>query len=472
MMLTTCLLALAALGPGETAETGESHVLVRVKSLEMKGVEWRGEAGAKLQACARQGTATIWTTDRATGAAIAKAAVKVIDTPNVTTVPGAPASIVDEVNRNYVAEVVRHPEEAVPFEPNIQTVHDGWRGTLTCRPLDQGVLATVRIDANQFMAFHPVDTKDTFRVAGSPEEHSFKAQYQVPEVATAHVAGDWLIPKEGCLVIAFGVHTVTKSDGKLIFGSGPHSLESKHEKPVAVERVLLIQAEPFSAEPAPVAAAHPRLTAAPAPGFPIDMTLPRLQPYPNMVSTVVRDDTVSQVTHIQPDAKGTKSKPGNENMIAVAVSLATPTNLPVIQPITPKIPSRAMPQPYTADGKKVELPALPDNALEPVSSSDESDVPRPSPQSIHVVREDAWKSLTGITLSGLSQKDAAAALLSLLGGRHDDELAPIDDEVKTTSATSNESPERTGVSRISLGGGFVLEVPAKYIPRASENCDD
>src|SRR6478609_5161486 len=180
MIMTTCLLALTALGPA--GESSESDVLIRVKSLEMKGVDWRGTVGAKLQPCATQGTATIWTADNATAAVIAKSAAKVVDAPKITTVPGAPASVVDEVNRNYVAEIVRHPGTNTPFEPKIETVHDGWRGSLTCRPLDQGVLAGVSIDATQFMSFHSVKVAETFQVNGKPEEHSFKAEYQVPEV--------------------------------------------------------------------------------------------------------------------------------------------------------------------------------------------------------------------------------------------------------------------------------------------------
>jgi hypothetical protein len=452
MTLTTCLLALAALGAGEATESGETQVMVRIKSLEMKGVEWRGAVGAKLQPCARQGTATIWTADRATGAAITKAAAKVAEAPRVTTLPGSPASVVDEVNRNYVADIVRRPGESLPFEPNIQTVHDGWRGTLTCRPLDQGVLATVQIDANQFMAFHGVDTTDTFRVEGSPVDHSFKAQYQLPEVASAHVAGDWLIPKDGCLVIAFGVHTVAKADAK----------------PAPVERVLLIQAEPFSAEPAPVAAARPQLTALPDIPFPIG---PPIFEARNAAVTGVLDCAANPVTHIQPAPKAAATKAGKDDLIAIAVSLSSPTNLPVVHPAIPKLPSRAMPQPYSADGTKIELPALPDNALEPVSGSDESGVPRPSPQSIHTVRGEVWKSLTGVTLSGLTRKNAAA-LLTLFAGQPDDELSPIDENVTPTSATVPAPPVQTSVSRIPLGGGFVLEVPLKYISHDSDECDE
>jgi hypothetical protein len=234
---------------------------------------------------------------------------------------------------------------------------------------------------------------------------------------------------------------------------------------------LLIQAEPFSAEPTPVGAARPQLTALPDIPFPIGLSLPPIFEARKAAVAGVLDCEANPVTHIQPAPKVATARAGKDDLIAIAVSLSSPTNLPTVHPAIPKLPSRTMPQPYSADGKKIELPALPDNALEPVSGDEESSVPRPSPQSIHVDRDHDWKSLTGATLSGLTRKKAAA-LLTLLAGQPDDELSPIDENVKPTSATVDAPSVRTGVSRIPLGGGFVLEVPSKFLSRDSGDCNE
>jgi hypothetical protein len=43
-----------------------------------------------------------------------------------------------------------------------------------------------------------------------------KAQVQVPEVGRAEIAGEWLVPRDEVLLVAFGPHTIADTDGKAV----------------------------------------------------------------------------------------------------------------------------------------------------------------------------------------------------------------------------------------------------------------
>ena len=45
---------------------------------------------------------------------------------------------------------------------------------------------------------------------------SRSAQVQIPEIGHAEIAGEWLIPHDEFLVVAFGPHTVADKDGKAV----------------------------------------------------------------------------------------------------------------------------------------------------------------------------------------------------------------------------------------------------------------
>ena len=153
----------------------------------------------------------------------------------------------------------------------------------------------------------------------SDEVHT--VSIEVPEIASQAIAGEWLIPKDGILLVSFGPHTVAGKDGKAVIRERLAIIEAEGDVEKSVQRNI------------PVV---PRLSLVPVPAAPIA-------------------------------ERALKAVP------------KAPDNLPMAIP-TP--PSRSIPQGVHADGRPAELPQLPADEAEDSSSSEaESAEPRPSPQS-------------------------------------------------------------------------------------------
>jgi hypothetical protein len=158
---------------------------------------------------------------------------------------------------------------------------------------------------------------------------------EVPEIGSQEIAGEWLIPNDGILLVSFGPHTVADKDGKAVIR----------------ERLAIVEADE--------AVNGPRMTLGPAmasPGVPI---LSPFGPLPLVESFPA-------------------GLPTPWPMIpAPAVPLP-----PVPEPPMPPVPSRSIPQGYHADGKAAELPPLPPDEADDNDADDssESAEPRPSPQ--------------------------------------------------------------------------------------------
>jgi hypothetical protein len=172
---------------------------------------------------------------------------------------------------------------------------------------------------------------------------------EVPEIGSQEIAGEWLIPNDGILLVSFGPHTVADKDGKAVIR----------------ERLAIIEAEE-SAEPAVLpspsasasAAALPRPNSArwsePALNVPAIPSGGAFLPAPMMPSAL----------------SGAVPPPGR-----------VPPPLPEAAAMPP-MPSRSFPQGIHADGKAADLPTLPAEEADDDGGeeSSESAEPRPSPQ--------------------------------------------------------------------------------------------
>ena len=141
---------------------------------------------------------------------------------------------------------------------------------------------------------------------------------EVPEIASQEIAGEWLIPKDGILLVSFGPHTVAGKDGKAVIR----------------ERLAILEAEGID-----------------------DGTVRKTTTAPARVAVP------SMVLEPAPMPRPAGKPAGAENL---------PTTIPAL-------PSRSIPQGVHADGTPAELPPLPADEVDD-SSSSESDEPRPSPQ--------------------------------------------------------------------------------------------
>jgi hypothetical protein len=149
---------------------------------------------------------------------------------------------------------------------------------------------------------------------------------EVPEIGSEEIAGEWLIPTDGILLVSFGPHTVADKDGKAVIR----------------ERLAIIEAEEASEalvlpRPSP-SAAWPRVPDLEVPVLPAPAAV---APYGNPIP---------------------------------APAAGAPAAMP-------PMPSRSFPQGYHADGKAAALPPLPaDEADDDDDDASESAEAHPSPQ--------------------------------------------------------------------------------------------
>ena len=154
---------------------------------------------------------------------------------------------------------------------------------------------------------------------------------EVPEIGSQEIAGEWLIPKDGILLVSFGPHTIADKDGKAVIR----------------ERLAIVEADEAEADavgpaPAPRAAmwGPPAIMAAPIPAAP-PMIFGDADP-------------------------GGRARPAVPHPAAPAAAM-------------PPMPSRSIPQGYHSDGKAADLPPLPPDEADH-DEADDSAEPRPSPQ--------------------------------------------------------------------------------------------
>ncbi|HWE35742.1 MAG TPA: TolC family protein, partial [Isosphaeraceae bacterium] len=259
---------------------------------------------------------------------------------------------------HYVANVKRFadgpPLQAtkVGFKPEVKSIKDGVTAHLSGRPIDQGVLTQVFLDETRLQALYDVTVADGVKGRAPGEGPTrLDARYQVPDVVDSKVEGEWLIPKDGALLISLGVHPEPEgfSTSKTFFSrlAGP---------PAVRERLVMIVARTSDqAEAAPdlsKAAWH----AAPAP----QAALPaRVAPIPNGA--------------VPPDLMLGDAAPAG---IAALPTPPTPPVPPAPPLPAPVPPARSLPQGYTPDGKAADLPPIFPEEPAPSPSAE----PQPSPQ--------------------------------------------------------------------------------------------
>ena len=142
---------------------------------------------------------------------------------------------------------------------------------------------------------------------------------EVPEIASQEIAGEWLIPKDGILLVSFGPHTVAGPDGKAVIR----------------ERLAMIEAES------------------------------------------VADGAVQRASRIA--SYGPSPQPVVPPVIAAPRTIPAPAVVPNLPTAVPVPPSRSIPQGSHPDGRPADLPPLPAEEIEAPHASDSAD-PTPSPQ--------------------------------------------------------------------------------------------
>lgn len=375
---------LVGAGEGEPTTT---TINTCVELLEMDGLEWREKSHGALTPIGQQGAVTIWSAPRSAHAALTAHAARTIAAPRMVSNVGTPATIRTGQVRNYVASLERMADgpvlkaHSLAFQPTIDECQDGLTLSVTGRPLDQGVLARLELEESQIAAMHVVKVRDG--VVGTPElgAHASRvdASYQVPEVLTGRVAGEWLVPRDGILILSLGARTVRDESGKARL----------------CERVVVLdctsEQRTFESAPVPVhtALAAPVLTRSryigPAPKS--SYALQVAPQAPICLAGAILHAPLSPVLLVQgvPCVVRTHEATAPGQDVDAGFSLAT-LNVPATTATTvpdrahagmPEIPSRAIPQGFAANGRPVPLPPLPPESVrEPEASAEARGTPQ------------------------------------------------------------------------------------------------
>ncbi len=381
------VLALAVLGQPEGQQRGVP-IEYRVSIVDVEGLGWRDAAFPRLTPVSRQGSATIWTAPASVakhlaGDRVRNAVVRMTRAPKVTAWAGTPAHVSTRTDRQFVTHVSWEPGDATSSGSRNETVRTGTVATIAGRKMDQGILVKMVLQDTQVLNVHlmkltgdrqapkdpaasrtsfqptscenkeacctdadskakgvvsvpklpmPIAPAGKFSTTGvlperKPMVDDVPYLVEVPEIGDQEVAGEWLIPKDGVLLVSFGPHTIADRDGKAVIH----------------ERLAIVEAGE-AATPIPLPTPAPTRSSWSSPS----MSVPALP-------------------------------------ASAAMAPRSPAPAPIPAPAKvaamPPMPSRSIPQGYHKDGQPAELPALPEDAADPADvDDDDSAETRPTPQ--------------------------------------------------------------------------------------------
>lgn len=377
-------------GPNSGAEV---KLRFQVRLLDIQGIAWRGTIHDRLTPAARQGNCTVWTANRDLIETLQQFAENATDLPAVEEEPDGVVHVRYEVARHMVADM-RRVADAPPgkntslaFVPDVDQVRDDFDVEMTCRRVDQGVMAKASIRETHLAAMHTYSINDGVTNPKTRTVSGVTAGVQVAEVVSGKVGGEWLIPTDGILLVSFGAHTGSDKKGNAVVRERIAIVE-----PTSSRNDPLVRAANFAAirEPSRAVSWTKPSTSRPAivPPVPIGLSplngsSPRFDasvPSCKVDVSILANDAEAPRNSKASGIRGTLQLPITPlSMLQFALSFdrqvsSTKTMMPAPTP-----PSRDLPTAVAADGTVVDLPPLPDEAVEPASSDEEAE-PRPAPQ--------------------------------------------------------------------------------------------
>jgi hypothetical protein len=251
-------------------------VSFEIRDIRVTSPDWRGKFLTRLQLVTRQEAAAVWAIDQAGFEQLIEHCAgdprtNVLQAPSMTAPIGAPARMSSEESVAYVAAVTRKadgpPNQAtrVAFEPQVDKVHNGVRVNVVSSQVKGNVLfAHLVIEEHRLVTFHTTAYSEIVRPSGhgdrsvvktsllerlgpqrGPQPAAIKAAFQVPEVDSRRIEGEWLIPSSGALVVSLGPRG----------GSDKGFLRSYEEHMVAITaQIVAEQVQPGSGAVQPASA--------------------------------------------------------------------------------------------------------------------------------------------------------------------------------------------------------------------------
>jgi hypothetical protein len=221
------------------AATVGPMISYEIRYLTMGGLEWRGQFDPRLRPIERQGGAVVWAVDSVTLRQLLEhcqsdARCNVLQAPKVVAPSGDEVRVINEEAIHYVAHLDRvadgPPNEAtrIAFKPEVDQVHNGVRTFLSSGQLEEeGLRTQIAISRDRVQGFHTASYTEQLRpadrdnqaskgllasgvkrlVQGGPT--SLAGTIQIPVVDSSRVDGEWVIPKDGALIVGVGVSPKT-----------------------------------------------------------------------------------------------------------------------------------------------------------------------------------------------------------------------------------------------------------------------
>jgi hypothetical protein len=242
MKIALGLFAWVLLGTEGAPKPDTPLIRYDLRIVEMKGLGWRESLYSRLQPVTRQGGAMVWTADRETVEALVARSSPVVRAPRVSSPEKAAARITQSSTRKLATRLTRHADgpvdRAVPvaYSPDYEEVGEGFQMTISGREIDQGVLAWVLLEETRVAAVHQVMlTEFVTPKDAKAGEQQLNPKIDVPEVVKAGIEGEWLIPRDGAILVSLGAHTTADAEGKAVIH----------------ERLMLLEAQPVAAHEGP-----------------------------------------------------------------------------------------------------------------------------------------------------------------------------------------------------------------------------
>ena len=258
---------------------------------------------SRLQPVTRRGSTTVWTASREVIDSLTGRSSQVLQAPQVVSAEKTVAHVSQSSTRRLATHLTRHPDGpvdhavSVAYTPDYEEVGEGYKMTVSGRQLDQGVLAHLLLEDTRIATIHQVKlTEDVTPKEPKDGEHKLTPRIDVPEVVKAGIAGEWLIPRDGALVVSLGTHTTADSQGKA----------------VVHERLMLLEAQSVSAkEPptCPFAFSLPRRDEAVAP---VPMPIP-MMPSRSLPQGITKDGSPVPLPPLPEDQIPPSTLPGTSD---------------------------------------------------------------------------------------------------------------------------------------------------------------
>ena len=188
---------------------------------------------------------SVWTASRETAEALAELDPNGLNAPRMTAASQGLAHLSDRGNRKVASGLTRLADgpfdhaTQVAYTPQYEEIRDGLALTMTGRKLDQGVLACVVLDESRVAAVHHVALSENVPAKTCCASDSVPAcgkiasRIEVPEFVHASLAGEWLIPKDGVLVVSLGVQTTADAAGRAVVAERLVLIEAAADDSVA-----------------------------------------------------------------------------------------------------------------------------------------------------------------------------------------------------------------------------------------------